>query len=162
MFGRKRKRSERLPWYRQRGYKGKLTESEKRGLDAFREQPTHPATRLGDLPEDVQAYINRLEFDLHDKKEETVVFAGAAALFVGVAALYAYFVGLPKPSGWTLAVGSFGIAYAIYLYAFEFRKNQDDFLPAHDPSSDRTSTTDEAIRQEWELEYIVNTKLRDD
>ena len=46
----KRKR-EWLPWYRARNYEGDLTEAEKRQLDAFRMQPSHPAAKFDDLPE---------------------------------------------------------------------------------------------------------------
>ena len=56
----KRKRQvEHLPWYRARNYKGDLTETEKRQLDAFRKQPKHPAAEEDDLPEEVRNYSVR-------------------------------------------------------------------------------------------------------
>ena len=42
------------PRYRQRGYKGNLTEDEKRFLDSFRNGEPHPATSFEDLLGEVQ------------------------------------------------------------------------------------------------------------
>jgi hypothetical protein len=59
MWKRKRK-VERLPWYRDRNYKGDMSEDQKRQLDAFRMQPKHPAAEEDDLPAEVQNYINSI------------------------------------------------------------------------------------------------------
>jgi len=70
---RKRKgKPEWLPWYRSRNYKGDMTETEKRQLDAFRAQPKHPATRTEDLPEEVRDYINGIELELYDHNPLTI------------------------------------------------------------------------------------------
>jgi hypothetical protein len=72
-------KSEWVPWYRARNYKGNLTEAEKRQFDAFRMQPRHPAATYDDLPEEVQNYIGRIEIELYDKKQEGA--AGTAFVF---------------------------------------------------------------------------------
>ncbi len=56
MFGCRKKPSERPPWYRARGYKGDLTEKEKRELDSFRMRREHPAATFDSVPEEVQMY----------------------------------------------------------------------------------------------------------
>jgi len=53
----RRTQGETLPWYRQRGYDGDLTEAEKRELDGLRALPEHPATQREDLPDEVQSYL---------------------------------------------------------------------------------------------------------
>ena len=65
MFPRKKKKqpAEPLSWYRARGYKGNLTEHEKRQLDSFRMQEHHPAATCESLPEEVQSYIGGLELE---------------------------------------------------------------------------------------------------
>jgi hypothetical protein len=65
-------KAEWLPWYRARNYKGDLTEAEKRQFDAFRVQPKHPAAQYHELPEEVQSYINRIECELYDKRQDGV------------------------------------------------------------------------------------------
>jgi exonuclease I len=60
MLGRKKKPTERLPWYRARNYKGDLTENEKRQLDSFRMRPEHPAASYDTLPGEVKVYIGEL------------------------------------------------------------------------------------------------------
>jgi hypothetical protein len=57
---RRQKVTERLPWYRERGYKGNLTENDKRKLDSFRLQDPHPAATHDNLPDEVFAYISSL------------------------------------------------------------------------------------------------------
>jgi hypothetical protein len=44
MWKRKPK-TEWVPWYRAHDYKGDMTETEKRELDAFRMEPKHPAAQ---------------------------------------------------------------------------------------------------------------------
>jgi hypothetical protein len=79
------RRNEWLPWYRRKGYKGNLTEEEKRILDSFRMKEPHPAARYWQLPEEVQSYISRLQIELYDKKQDGA--AGKALVLTGVAAL---------------------------------------------------------------------------
>src|SRR3954451_19161342 len=72
MFRRKEEARQFIPWYRERSYKGNLTEEEKRELDSYRwmaQQPggKHPAAEYGDLAAEVQSYISKLEIELYDK-----------------------------------------------------------------------------------------------
>ncbi len=55
MWWKREQRTEFLPWYRVPGFKGKVSEAEKRQLDAFRMQERHPAASYQDLPEEVQS-----------------------------------------------------------------------------------------------------------
>ena len=64
----RRAKEEWVPWYRERNYKGTLTEVEKREFDAFRSNPKHPAASFDELPQEVQNYIDELEFELYDRK----------------------------------------------------------------------------------------------
>lgn len=66
-----RKGGSMLPWYRAPGYKGKMREVDKCKLDAIRMQPKHPAATSDDLPEEAQAYINRLECEIYDINRHT-------------------------------------------------------------------------------------------
>ena len=72
MISWKKKHKEFLPWYRAPGYKGHLTEDEKRELDSFRLRENkysekHPAAHREDLPDEVQSYISNIEQELYDK-----------------------------------------------------------------------------------------------
>ena len=88
MWGR-RKSSERPPWYRASGYRGKLTEAEKRELDAFRAQPSHPAFEYGELPEHVEMYISGLEIEAYDLKQARAFGRALTCSLIGAAVLYA-------------------------------------------------------------------------
>ena len=68
----KKKPTERLPWYRARGYKGDITENEKRQLDAFRMQKEHPAASYDSLPKEVRMYMIKIGMELYDKKQESL------------------------------------------------------------------------------------------
>jgi hypothetical protein len=86
MFGRKKKRKEPLPWYRARNYNGNLTEAEKRELDSFRHRESeggeHPSASYGDLPEEVQSYLSKIEIEYYDLIQQTLV--GRCLLLSGV------------------------------------------------------------------------------
>jgi hypothetical protein len=82
MFWRPKKQREVLPWYRARGYKGDLTEAEKREVDSFRVLPKHPAAQYEDLPDEVQQYIAEVEIERYDLKQDKA----AASAFVGTGA----------------------------------------------------------------------------
>ncbi len=150
MWKRKRK-TELLPWYRTRSYKGKMTESQKRELDAFRSQELHPAADYDSLPTEVQHYINRLEMEIYDDKQKTIA---ARALFVtGIGVLLAYqmYFGGPEPTPWGYAASALFMVVPWFVYSYAFKKNANEFLP-DDPGPN--SPTDEGIRMEWEIEYL--------
>ncbi|MEY9198470.1 hypothetical protein ABIA16_003586 [Sinorhizobium fredii] len=151
---RRKKETEMLPWYRQPTYKGKMTEVEKRRLDAYRMQPSHPAATIDELPEEVQSYINRLEIELYDKKQDMLAGRTIGVSSVGAAWLCINYFGLPAPTIWTYAFGMALLAVPWLIYQFEWKKNADEFLPKK-IEPDALRPTDEGIRTEWELNYIV-------
>jgi len=155
MFSRSKK--EKLPWYRKPGYKGNLTEEEKRELDSLRwraEQPggRHPATEFADLPEEVQSYISKIEIEHYDAIQEQLV--GRVFLLSGTGAIY-----LVSYFGWlnikwnqpelAFLSGCLVIVPWIY-YIWKWRKNAGQFLV----------DGNEGIRTEWERAHIASKKMR--
>src|SRR5688572_29732695 len=129
MFGRKKKAQQSIPWYRKRGYKGNLTEEEKRELDSYRwlaSQPggKHPATEYSDLPEEVQSYISKLETDLYDKIQGEPVLAAFLLNAVFGFYLLNYFGWItPKyASDWLAFLSILMLVVPWIYYAVKFRK----------------------------------------
>jgi hypothetical protein len=155
MFWRKRDKKEPLPWYRAPNYKGNLTEDEKRELDSFRHQAKghgvmHPAATFGDLPEEVGSYISKLQIELYDKIQENLVSRCFLVSGVGAFLLFNYF-GWISPKYNSTEIFLFGamlLSAPWFYYPIKWRKNADQHL----------GDTDEIIRTEWELNYIVNKK----
>jgi hypothetical protein len=145
------KSSERPPWYRAPGYRGKLTEAEKRELDGFRARPGHPAFEYGELPEHVEMYISGLAIEAHDLKQARTFGRAITCSLIGAAVLYATHFGFtftPRDSIWDYV---FGIALLIVpwiAYRFEFQRNADAF-----------GHTSEGVLEEWELDYITKAHL---
>jgi hypothetical protein len=155
MWKRKRK-AEWLPWYRARNYKGDMTEAEKRQLDAFRMQPTHPAVQWDDLPEEVQKYVSRIEVELYDHKQQQA--AGRSLFFcaVGVLLLFLNYKGcLGDPTIWSYVGAVLLLVLPWFVYRYEWNKNAEEFLPSDAPYG----VTEERIREEWELNYIVSRRV---
>jgi hypothetical protein len=148
----RRRKTERLPWYRVPNFKGNLTEDEKRELDSFRYQAEHegvphPAATFSDLPEEVGQYISKLEVDLYDKIQENLVARCFLLSAVGAFLLLNYF-GWFRPNVETLLFGAALLLVPWVYYPIKWRKNADQYL----------GEADEAIRAEWELNHIVNKK----
>jgi hypothetical protein len=154
MWKRKRK-AEWLPWYRVRNYKGDLTEAEKRQLDAFRMQPKHPAADLDDLPEEVRLYIIGIDVEL-DELKQALAFGRCLVLSgIGAAQLYLNYKGcVGAPTIWSYALWALVLVLPWFLYSKEWHKNAEAFLP----SDHSHRPINEAIRQEWELEYVVRAR----
>lgn len=156
MFGRRKKQPERLPWYRNRNYKGNLTEREKRQLDFFRMQEKHPAATYDSLPQEVQNYIGKLELENYDKKQEALVLPALIGSGFGGYFFIRYILGYEEGSlvgyGWTIAL----LVLPWIWYAKQWRKNAKEFLPSE--GFGRT----EALREEWELEYITNKRYSEE
>jgi len=149
MWKRKRK-GEPLPWYRAPNYKGNITEAEKRQLDAFRMQPKHPSAQWDDLPEEVRNYIVRIELELYDGKQDAA--AGRAFFWsaAGAVLLFLVYKGvLGEPTIWRYAPAALILIVPWIVYRFEWNKNAEAFRPRN---------TEERIREEWELNYIVDQK----
>jgi hypothetical protein len=152
----KKKPKEPLPWYRAPNFDGNLTEDEKQELDSFRYREEsqgvkHPAADCGDLPTEVMMYISKLEIELYDEIQDRLV--GRCLLVSGIGAF-----ALAKHFGWfSLNYNSpevFFIAAALlvvpwFYYPIKWRNNADRYI----------GDTNEEIRKEWELEYIVSKKM---
>ena len=114
---RRRKSTERPPWYRARGYKGKLTEAEKRELDAFRARPRHPAFEHGDLPEHVEMYISGLEVEADELKQERATCRAIVFSLGGAVLLYANHFGFAprnsEPDPKVCSAGSLRVIYRL-------------------------------------------------
>ena len=151
----RRKTKEPLPWYRAPDYKGELTEDEKRELDSFRygaehQGVRHPAATYDDLPEEVGLYISRLQIELYDSIQEGL--AGRCLLISAVGAfLLLNYLGWLSPdyhSAETLLFGAALLLAPWVYYPIKWKRNADQHL----------DDTDEILRTEWELNYIVNKK----
>jgi hypothetical protein len=154
MWKRKRE-AEWLPWYRARNYKGDLTEVEKRELDAFRVRPDHPAAQGDNLPEEVQSYLNKIELELYDKKQDGAVGRALVLSAIGAALLYLNYEGcFGAPTTWSYAAAVLLLVVPWLYYRYEWNRNAEEFLPSDAPHS----ATDEAIRQEWEVDYIARKR----
>jgi hypothetical protein len=161
MFWRRKKQREVLPWYRDPGYRGPLTEAQKRELDAFRMQPTHPAARYEDLPDEVQAHIARLEVENYDQKQYQVVTRLIVSNLVGAALVYFYFFGTPNLSnGWLLAWGLGLLIVPWFTYPRQWRKNADEFITDY-LSEGRDSPANESLKKEWEISHVSRRAISD-
>jgi hypothetical protein len=148
-------KSEWVPWYRARSYKGNLSEAEKRQLDAFRMQPRHPAAMFDDLPEEVQNYVNRIELELYDKKQEGAARRAIVLSAVGAVLLFLNYKGCSvAPDTWSNIGGVLLLLTPWPVYWYQWRKNAEEFLPTDTPGR----TTGESIRQERELNYLAHSR----
>ena len=143
-----------MPWYRRPDYDGKLTEEDKRFLDAF--QGNHPAARSEELPEEVQSYISRIELENFDFKKDTEFYR---AIFFTVSSLLITFLAYDKDSivfSIFLIMGFSAITAAAWLSCRKrHKKIDDDFFPSELGAPGRT---DRELRFEWEMGRIVERK----
>jgi hypothetical protein len=148
----RQKKPEWLPWYRAQNYKGTIPEAEKRQLDAFRAQPKHPAMRTEDLPEEVQNYIHQVEWELYDHRQQ---YAAGQAFFcslIGAALLALHFTRRLTATPWIYAFDILILVSPWFFYRYRWKKNAEEFLPS---GKDVPNPTDEAIRKEWEINYLT-------
>jgi hypothetical protein len=139
MFWRKKAANEPLPWYRAKNYKGKMTEKQKRLL-----------------PE-VQNYINRLELEVYDAKQQSL-FAGCALLsFLGGQSLYRDYTSGDEASLLSISYGVIMLGAPWIYYSVKFKKNASEHMPDENP----TYPTDEALRLEWEIEHLSQMGQRE-
>jgi hypothetical protein len=159
MLWRKKQQEEKTPWYRRRDYKGNLTEDEKRELDALRWSAQqsggkHPAAEYGDLPNEVQAYISKLEIELNDERGAVLMGRVLVASGIGAFIVASYFGwSAPNNHGSTLSLlgGLLLFVVAWFYYFWEEKKLRNDFW---------AGGASERIRSEWELEYVVSKKMK--
>lgn len=156
-MGRKRK-AEWLPWYRVKNYAGDLTESEKRQLDAFRTQPKHPAAQIHELPEEVQDYINCMELELYDFRQERITASAVLTSVAGTALIALNYVGCLGTTVWAYFGGAVLLTVPWVFYVRDWRKNASDFVIVE---GDAPNSANEAIRKQWELNRIVEGRLRE-
>src|SRR5262249_31539375 len=101
-----------------------------------------------DLPDEVQMYISKIQIELYDKIQETLVGRCFLVSAIGAFLLLNHF-GWFSPKYDSIDVLVFGavslLAPWVY-YPIKWKKNAAQFMGA----------TDEAIQTEWELDYIVN------
>jgi len=142
-----------LPWYRARNYKGNMTEAEKRQLDAFRAQPKHPAMRMEDLPDEVKNYISKIELELYDSKQDHAVGQALFVSLIGAALLALHYTDRLTATPWSYIFDVLLLVSPWFFYRYQWRKNAEEFIPSR---KDFPNPIDEAIRTEWELEYIVS------
>lgn len=145
-------KAEWLPWYRAQNYKGNMTEAEKRQLDAFRAQPEHPAMRTEDLPEEVQDYIKKIELELYDYKQQYAVGQAFFYSLIGAALLALHYTGCLTATPWKYALDVLILVSPWFFYRYRWKKNAAEFLPS---KNDFSNPTDEAIRKEWEINYLT-------
>lgn len=149
-----RQPTEPLPWYRERTYKGNLTEAEKRQLDAFRMQDKHPAADWNELPEEVQSYISRIEMDVYDRKQSTLAVTTIACSAAGLLLGYSAYMGYVDSSAWKYAIAAILTVAPWFFYRRQWNKNAEEFLPSDNPGR----PTEEGIRQEWEMNYLAHIR----
>ena len=153
MWKRRKKKAEGLPWCRQPSYLGKMSEAQKRILNSLRMKPTHPAATTNDLPEEVVSYINRIECDVYNLRQETLAIRTIVVSLVGAAWINICYFGPPPETGWTYIIGAGLLVTPWFVCAYEWNKAvQQHASSDHEPGC--LNTTDEGILQEWELNYI--------
>ncbi|WP_312609106.1 hypothetical protein [Agrobacterium pusense] len=159
MWWRPERKTEFLPWYRVPGFKGKVSEAQKRQLDAFRMQERHPAASCQDLPEEVRSYISQIEIENYDFKQEKGASGPMLAGLIGVAILGVSYFGVdiqPTASIWPYAFGLLLLIVPWFIYGREWQRNADEFLLSGGPNM-----TDENIKKEWELDYLTRLETDD-
>lgn len=136
-----------LPWYRGKGFKGNLTENEKRLLDSFRIDNKHPCTSNANIPEDVHALLIRLVVERQEDKLGS--FSGKYTAIIGIAAfvIYLWYIDYLEISTSSLVVGGAGVVCLCVLYSFEYKKYS------------KILNIREEIKKEWELKYIEELRI---
>jgi len=158
MFRRKEEARQFIPWYRERSYKGNLTEEEKRELDSYRwmaQQPggKHPAAEYGDLAAEVQSYISKLEIELYDKVQGEPVFAALLlnAVFGFYLLNYLGWIAPKYDSDWLAVLSVLMLLIPWVYYAVRFRRNADKFW---------RKAGSEGIRFEWEVDHVTSKSMK--
>jgi hypothetical protein len=147
------------PWYRQKGYKGNLTEDQKRYLDSFRNGEPHPATSFEELPEEVQSRLIELESQLKEQQDTASLLT-----MIGLFSLsgYAFYSGYTDYDGYngltSVASYCFGLLCVFMLYksykAYSSRHEHHNWY-GDTEKGEPFSSTDEALQRHWELNAIT-------
>ncbi len=149
-----------VPWYRQKSYHGNLSEEEKRHLDAFYQLDQHPAVYHGDLPEEASRYINELECELHQERQDSAVTKFFAMIGIGLAVFYVTYNGLGWLGNIGYLVGAVIIVFALYQYYQAHSRNSDWFMPKYEGDNAPVSLTEEKLFEHWDLDEITRYRSR--
>ncbi|WP_442203804.1 hypothetical protein [Rhizobium sp. RAF56] len=108
------------------------------------------------MPDEVQSYVGNLEMALYNLKQE-----GAAGRAFAVSAIGALIVGLnyfgfrPTSAIWPYLIGILFLTVPWFRYSSELKKNASEDMPRDARAG---TSTDELIKREWELDFIVHEK----
>jgi hypothetical protein len=155
MPSRRKQNAEPLPWYRDPNYRGRLTEAEKRKLDGFRSEPRHPSMRYEDFADEVQRYVVALEGQIYDLKQERAATKPILCTLVAIVLVYQHYRPLSLPLLLAWSIGLLLVVIPWVVYARQWQQNAREYFP-----DSGASTTDEAIRREWELSYLARNSQR--
>lgn len=146
-----------VPWYRRKDYDGSLSEEEKRLLDSFRMKDKHPAECREDIPDEILNYISGVEFELYDLKQDSAAGTAIAISVFSAFLIYFAYTGQAYSTVGAYLFGVFLFVAAWVRYRWVWNKNAEEF---HPKSVGAPNRTDEGIRKEWELDYIVREQRR--
>jgi hypothetical protein len=129
-----------------------------RQSDRGGDQPKHPAAEVDNLPEEVQGYINRIESELYDQKQDGLAARAFFVSALGAAMLFLdYKGGLGAPTILSTAAAMFLLVWPWLYYWYQWKKNAEEHLPS-DIVDRPCGPTDEGIRQEWEINYLAYSR----
>lgn len=150
---RNKRKGDPMPWYRRPEYKGNLAEAQKRKLDAFRMQSTHPSARFEDLPDEVQSYIAAMEVDIYDLRQEKAFFLAILCSLFGIAVLLHHYGKLLSLSHfWAWTCGLLLLIAPWFVYWYDWNKIAEEF----------DAPVDERFRREWEVHYLARFREEQD
>lgn len=140
-----------LPWYRKPGYRGKMTEKQKQHLDGIRNCEPHPAVKFEQLPTEAQSYINELEMEAYDARQQSLAGRTVLLSVLGAFLVDANFLHLVDVTSlWSATIAGPLLVLPWVFYVWKWRRNANEFSPAGWPNP-----SDEKLREAWELDYIV-------
>jgi hypothetical protein len=128
-----------------------MSENHKRLLDQIRMRGDHPAATYADLPEEAQGYVNRLELEIYDSKQQRLAQSSLFLCAVGIYLLYQWY----KSDDMSYLVFGLILSIAPWIYyRFRWKQNADEFIPKANP----TRSADEAMQEEWDINYLSGVR----
>lgn len=139
-----------------------MTEEQKRHLDGIRDRGPHPAIKYEQLPDEAQSYINELEMEAYDAKQQAL--AGRTLLLSALGAFlidanFLHFIDLTN--SWTAITAVPLLVLPWIFYAWQWRRNADELSPKYS-DTEWPRPTDEKLREAWEVDYIVRRASQGD
>lgn len=132
-----------------------MTEEQKRHLDGIRDREPHPAITYEQLPYEAQSYINELEMEAYDARQQALVGRAVLLSALGAFLIDANFLHLVDvTNSWAAIIAVPLLVLPWIFYVWQWRRNAGEFLPS---SSDTgwPDPGDEKLREAWELDHIV-------